>query len=115
MDSQTHLMDLQTKLGLKFNLLSKAGAVVRSDKAAQDFPHLRLENLQGWRSYYFSRPLLKHPAVPTGMIFPCYQTDHSPLCPHYALPLKAWLHLLRNLRIGVGGLALGLPKVFLSQ
>ena len=86
-----------------------------SDQVAQDFACLRLENLQGWRSYHLSRPLFKHVTVPMGIISPCYKVDHSLSCPRYAPPLKAWLHLLNNLPTDVGRLLLGLPKAIPSQ
>lgn len=48
-----------------------------SDQIAQDFAHLHLENLQGWRSYHLARPLFKHTTVPMGIISPFYKLDHS--------------------------------------
>lgn len=72
-DSQIHLMDSQTKLGLKSHLPSKAEAAVGSEQVAQDFAQLHLDNLQSWRSYRLSRLLFKHMAVPVGKKFPMLQ------------------------------------------
>lgn len=73
MDSQIHLMDLQTKLGLKFNLPSKGETALGYKQVAQDFAQLHLDSLQGWRSYHLSRSLFKDVAVPVEKKFPMLQ------------------------------------------